>query len=166
MEQTVKNESALSKAETGITNNSTSTIFEEPNTGITKPPMLDPNAMFMHVVNNTENNKKEIDNIKAEQEKMKEFYRSSASLSKTVKIVIIILMIVPIIQVLVCGVIVYSLGIQDKLPNYLSYFLGGISVLSIIEFFVGAVKLYANEKSLEALKMRIDKIEEKISNKL
>ncbi len=79
------------------------------------------------------NLEEELKAVKRNQEKEKNLYDSVTSMAKTSKIVMLVLMAVPVIQVIVCAVIIYSLGIQDELPSLLSKGLGGIGVASVVE---------------------------------
>lgn len=65
-------------------------------------------------------------------------------------------MIMPIIQLLCCAGVVYSLGIEDELPGLINWVLGGVSLLSLVELIVGGVKLFLYEKRMDELEKKID----------
>lgn len=99
---------------------------------------------------------REVQKLEAESKKTLSFYDSTAKLNKTVRTVIIILMIIPIAQLLCCAGMVYSLGIEDKLPGLINWILGGVSILSLAELVIGGVKLFLYEKRMEAIEKKID----------
>lgn len=74
------------------------------------------------------------------------FYDTTSKLNKTVRTVVIILMIVPIIQLIWCFGAVYSLEIEDKLLGLIKRILGGLSIFSLVELIVGGIKLFLYEK--------------------
>ena len=94
--------------------------------------------------------------VQAASKKTLSFYDSTSKLNKTVQIVIIILMVIPVIQLLLCAGVVYSLGIEDELPGLINWILGSVSILSILELIVGGIKLYLYEKRMDELEKKID----------
>ena len=86
-------------------------------------------------------------------DKSNEFINESSKLSKTTRICLILLMIVPAIQLLLCAIVVYCLGINDKLPKLLNYFISGISFASMVE-------VYYFIKDFKDIKERLSKIED------
>lgn len=105
--------------------------------------------------------KKQVQKLQEESKKAESFYRSTAKLNNTVRVVVIVLMIIPIIQLILCTGVVYILGIEDKLPGLLKWVLGGVSVLSILELIVGGIKLYLYEKRMDELEKVVDEIKAK-----
>lgn len=101
---------------------------------------------------------KEVKKLKEETQKTASFYRSSTKLNNTVRTVVIILMVVPVIQLLCCTCIVYALGIEEELPNLLKWVLSGVSILSVLELIVGGIKLYLYEKRMDELEKKIDEL--------
>lgn len=99
---------------------------------------------------------KEVKEIQTKQGKLMEFYDSSTKLNKTVRIVIIVLMIIPALQLICCTGVVFYLGIQQKLSDLLNWVLGGVSLLSLVELIVGGVKLFLDEKKIENLEKKVD----------
>jgi uncharacterized integral membrane protein len=99
---------------------------------------------------------REVQELQTANKKTVSFYDSTSKLNKTVRIVIIILMMVPIVQALFCAGVVYSLGIEDELPGLLYWVLGGVSIFSIIEMIVGGIKLFLYEKRMDELEKKID----------
>ncbi len=99
---------------------------------------------------------REVKELQAANKKTSSFYDSTSKLNKTVRTVIIILMIVPIIQLLCCAGVVYSLGIEEELPGLINWILGSVSVLSLIELIVGGVKLFLYEKRMDELEKKIE----------
>lgn len=75
---------------------------------------------------------REVRELQAASKKTLSFYDSTSKLNKTVQIVIIILMVIPVIQLLLCAGVVYSLGIEDELPGLINWILGSVSILSIL----------------------------------
>ena len=99
---------------------------------------------------------REVRELQAARKKTSSFYDSTSKLNKTVRTVIIILMIVPVVQLLCCAGVVYSLGIEDELPGLINWILGGVSLLSLGELIVGGVKLFLYEKRMDELEKKID----------
>lgn len=99
---------------------------------------------------------REVRELQAANKKTSSFYDSTSKLNKTVRTVIIILMIVPVVQLLCCAGVVYSLGIEDELPGLINWILGGVSLLSLGELIVGGVKLFLYEKRMDELEKKID----------
>jgi hypothetical protein len=104
------------------------------------------------------NLRREVRELQAESKKKESFYDSTTKLNKTVRIVIIVLMIVPIVQLLCCAGAVYYLGIEDELPGLLYWVLGGVSLFSIVEMIVGGLKLFLYEKKMDELEKKIDEL--------
>lgn len=103
----------------------------------------------------------EVRKLQSESKKTLPFYDSTAKLNKTVRVVVIILMVIPIMQLLFCAGVVYSLGIEDELPGLLNWILGGVSIMSILELIVGGVKLFLYEKRMDELEKKIDAMSNK-----
>ena len=99
---------------------------------------------------------REVRELQAASKKTLSFYDSTSKLNRTVQIVIIILMVIPVIQLLLCAGVVYSLGIKDELPGLINWILGSVSILSILELIVGGIKLYLYEKRMDELEKKID----------
>lgn len=99
---------------------------------------------------------REVRELQAASKKTLSFYDSTSKLNKTVQIVIIILMVIPVIQLLLCAGVVYFLGIEDELPGLINWILGSVSILSILELIVGGIKLYLYEKRMDELEKKID----------
>lgn len=90
-----------------------------------------------------------------------QLYMEISKTSKVSRISIIILMIVPLIQLIVCWLIIVHYGKQEQLPNLLNYFLGGISILSIIEAALVPIKMYFDKRKNDEFDSRIKQLEEK-----
>ena len=102
--------------------------------------------------------KKDVQQLQEESKRTASFYQSSTKLNNTVRTVIIILMIVPVLQLIGCTCVVYALGIEDTLPNLLKWTLSGVSILSILELIVGGIKLYLYENRINELEKEIEKL--------
>ena len=85
-------------------------------------------------------------------------------LAHTSRIAMILLMFVPVIQLFICSVIVHNLGLEEKLPNILRWFLGGISLFSFVEMILLPIKIYHDSNKYAEFEKRIEKIESHISN--
>lgn len=101
--------------------------------------------------------KKDIDLLKKKQEKQDELIKSIRKLSDITQVVIVVLCIIPIIQVVVCGVLIHILGMQDKLNGLLNFSLTCLLGISITELFVGFLKVYGLDKRINVLEKMIDK---------
>lgn len=104
---------------------------------------------------------KDIRKVEKEQDRTQEFYRSITALSKISKTTLLILMVIPAIQLIVCAVIVYFLGVQEELPPLLIWFLSGVSILSIAEVLITALKYFMLENKVSELEKKIEKLEDK-----
>lgn len=117
---------------------------------------INANEMFIQNLVEVNNLKKEIDELKKGQRKAEDFYGSTANLNKTVQIVVIVLMIIPVLQLIACAVVVHYLGIQDKIASLLNWVLSGVSLLSLLELGIGGFKLFTIEKKLEEFEKKLD----------
>lgn len=99
-----------------------------------------------------------VKDLEKKEEQHAEFYRESARLSKTSRISLIVLMIVPVVQLLVCAIIVYSMGLEEKLPNILKWFLGGVSLLSVVEMIMTIIKGNSDKQKFDELEKEIEKL--------
>jgi hypothetical protein len=99
---------------------------------------------------------REVKELQDANKKTLSFYESASKLSNTVRVVVIILMIVPIVQLICCVGVVYFLGIEDKLPGLLRLVLSGVSIFSIIELTVGGFKLYFYETKMDKFEKDLD----------
>ena len=103
--------------------------------------------------------KQRVDDIEIKQKESEKFFKESASLTKTTRIAILILMLVPIFQLITCAVVVYYSGCDDKLSGLLKWIISSVSIFSIVEMIVGGIKLYMLDKQIENLNGRLDKID-------
>lgn len=99
--------------------------------------------------------KKDIEMIKCKQGKQDELIKSIRKLSDITHVVVLVLCIIPIVQVIVCGGLIYILGMQDKLNSLLNLSLTGLFSISILELLVGFFKVQGLDK-------RISELEEKL----
>ena len=104
----------------------------------------------------TEELRKEIEAIKTEQQKSKNFYTSLTKLGNVARFAVIMLMITPFLQLLACIVIVHYLGIQDQLPGLLYWVLSGVSILSVFEVGVLVFKFNSIENRIDQIEKNID----------
>lgn len=121
---------------------------------------INANDMFVQSLVEVNSLKKEIEELKKGQRKTDNFYSSSARMNNTIRVVVIVLMIIPVIQLIACAGVIYYLGIQESIASLLNWILSGISLVSFIELGVGGLKLYAIEKKLEELEKKCDSIKE------
>ena len=112
------------------------------------------------------NNQNEISDIKTRLEQIEKEQRANLKLkksltkfSKSANIIVWVLLLIPIIQVLACALVVYILGIQDKLPSSLTVLLTIISGLSVLEIIGFVVKFYKTDSKIDELQDKIDKLE-------
>lgn len=105
--------------------------------------------------------RKDIIRVEKEQDRTRNFYTGITKLARTSRIALIILMIAPVFQLILCTAIVYYLGIQDQLPGLLIWVLGGVSLLSIIEVVITAIKYFTLENKVNELEKKVEKLEDK-----
>ena len=103
--------------------------------------------------------KKEMEVLKDKQDKQDELLNSIQKLSDITHLVVLVLCIIPIIQVVVSGVLIYILGMQDKLNGLLNFTLTCLFGISAVELIGGFLKVYGLNK-------RIDNLEGKIKEKM
>ena len=103
--------------------------------------------------------KKRLDQVEKEQKDDIRLKKSLTKFSKSANIIVWVLLLIPIIQVLACALVVYMLGVQDKLPNVLTVLLSIVSGFSILEIIGFVVKFYKTDSKLEELQDKIDKLE-------
>lgn len=113
-----------------------------------------PNDYLFSVIQRIGALEKDIQDIKESNKKTSSFFQSSAKLNDTIRVVVIILLLIPLIQLILCTCIVYHLGIEDELPNLLKWSLSWISILSIIEIIIGGLKIYMLDKRIELLEKK------------
>lgn len=117
-----------------------------------------PNAeILIGTIGHLHDLQKEVQELQEKSKKTVSFYDSGARLNRTVRVVVIVLMVIPFLQLISCAAVVYLLGIEDELPNLLNWVLGTVSVLSLVELIMGSIKLFLYEK-------RMDELEEKINS--
>lgn len=102
---------------------------------------------------------KDIMRIEREQDKTRDFYKGIAKLTKVSRIAIIALMIVPVLQLIACTATVYYLGIQEELSGLLTWILSSVSILSLIEVGITALKYFALENKIDDFEKRLDNLE-------
>lgn len=112
--------------------------------------------MLISTIGQLHDLQREVRELQAGNKKTVSFYDSTTKLNKTVRTVVIILMIVPVVQLLCCAGVVYSLGIEDELLGILNWILGGVSLLSLIELIIGGVKLFLYEKRMDEIERKIE----------
>lgn len=116
---------------------------------------------FGHFYSELEKTKKDVTAIRAEQERNKDFIRRMAALAKTSRVAIIVLMVLPVLQLVLCAAIVYYLGIQENLSGLINWIIGGIGALSFLEVLITAVKYFSLENKVNDFEKRLDKLETK-----
>lgn len=158
-----------SKAESGT---ATKTVFSSP-TSCDNCPKINPSSssstsnrifdsdILVSTIGQLVELKKEVQELQEESKKAESFYNSTTKLNNTVRTVVIVLMIVPVLQLICCTGVIYALGIEEKLSGLLKWALGGISLFSIIELIVGGVKLYWYEKRMDIIEKDIDELKKK-----
>lgn len=104
---------------------------------------------------------KDIQRVEKEQDRTRNFYNAITKLSDVSRIVLLILLVIPIVQLIACTAVVYYLGIQEQLSSLLTWVLSSVSVLSIAEVVLIPVKLFTMEKRMDDIEKKIDKIVEK-----
>lgn len=102
---------------------------------------------------------KDIMRVEKEQDKTRDFYKGITKLAKVSRIAIIVLMIVPVLQLIACTATVYYLGIQEELSGLLTWILCSVSILSLIEVGITALKYFTLEHKVDEFEKRLDKIE-------
>ena len=115
--------------------------------------------MLFTAIGELNNLKKEIEDLKKHDLQSSSFFQSSTNLNKTVRIVVIILMLVPLIQLILCTAVVYYLGIQEEISGLLNWVLGGVTLLSFVEVFLGGSKLYQLNSRMDATEKKIEKLD-------
>lgn len=102
----------------------------------------------------------QVDELKKEIKKTKDFYKSITQLSKISRIAIIFLLAIPVLQIIACAVIVYYLGIQEQLSSIINWLLGGVSVASILEVITFFYKMFSWDKRLKKLETEKENLQE------
>lgn len=128
------------------------------NTSSSSTPGFSSSDMLFSTIGQLHDLQQEVQKLQNASRKTLSFYDSTSKLNNTVRTVVIILMLIPIAQLLLCVAVVYSLGIQDELPGLLSWALSGVGIASIIELSVGGAKLFHFDKRIEAIEKRIDSL--------
>ena len=100
---------------------------------------------------------KEVNQLQKEQRKTSEYYKENAKLAKTSRILMIILMVIPGIQLIACTAVVYYLGIENQLTAFLRWIIGSVSILSISEKVFTAFKYFSLENKVDELKKAVEK---------
>ena len=103
--------------------------------------------------------KKEVDAIQEELDTTRDFYNSTNRLAKTTRRVVQFLAIIPLLQLVVCGIIVYILGIQEELPGILNWVLSAVSLASILEIILYIIHWNQLKIKVEELEKKVDKME-------
>lgn len=116
-------------------------------------------TLLFHNQNDISDIKKRLEQIEKEQKDNHKLKKSLTKFSKSANIIVWVVLLIPIIQVLACALIVYILGIQDKLPNTLTVLLTIISGLSVLEIIGFVVKFYKTDSKVDELQDKIDKLE-------
>ena len=93
-----------------------------------------------------------IKKIEENQKKQDTLFASITKLNNISSGAITFLMLVPLLQLFLCVLVVYGLGVEDKLPALLKWFLSGISIASLVEVVYSFF-------GINSLKKRIDDIE-------
>lgn len=114
-------------------------------------------GLFKQFSNEQTENSLRINSLENEVNQLKNNLNENAKLAKTARISLILLMLVPMIQVIVCAAIIFGLGKEEQLPNLLKWFMSGISIMSVLE-------IIACFTDLKQFKDRIDNIENKIKS--
>lgn len=117
-------------------------------------------VLLTQSLSDIKNLQEDILKVEKKQDRTDEFYNGIAKLTKISKIAIIILMIIPVLQLIACAAVVYYLGIQEQLSGLLTWILGGVSLLSIVEVGITAIKYFTLENKVEELEKKIKKLED------
>lgn len=118
------------------------------------------NELLITCISKSDKLEKQVDKLEKQQETTRSFYNSLAKFSSTTRIIVIVLMFIPLLQLIACAGIVYYLGIQDKIASLINWILGGVSILSLGEVIIIPVKLFLLDKRMDDFEKRLDKIEE------
>lgn len=114
-------------------------------------------GVLYHCIAKVENLEKEVENLKKNQKSQEDYYISGKKLNDIIRAALMLLcLIVPCVQLICCTGVVYSLGIQKSLPGILSWFLGGLSFLSIIEVIIASMKFFSITNKLSELEKRLN----------
>lgn len=135
-----------------------------PQTTVAQSPVsgnmgADLSQLLYQFMNDTSELRKKVDELEKKQRKSERFFGEVTALAKVSRIVMIILMIIPVVQLIACVLVVNYIGCNDKLIPLLNWVISGISVLSIIEMIYGGVKIYLFNRDIEEIKKKIDKYE-------
>lgn len=114
-------------------------------------------SMLSHTIGELQKLKEEFEKLQKEVEKSKSFYDSATKVNNTVFIVLIVFLLIPVLQLVVCAGVLYFLGIQDNLLEFFKWGLGGIGLLSLVQVVIWGIKVFYHGK-------RIDDLEKKIEN--
>ena len=120
-------------------------------------------SILVSVIEDFSHIKQEVQKLQDEIKSVEPYYESSTKLNNTVRIVIILLMMVPLLQLLCCIGVVYTLGIEEKLSGLLKLFINGIGILSIVELIFGGVKLFLFDNRLGLIEKEIEELKRKQS---
>lgn len=112
-------------------------------------------GVIMELANQTNELKNKVQELDKQQQITHDFYEESKKLAKTSRIVLTLLMCAPCIQLVICAVVVYYLGIQDNISPLLNWLLGGLSVFSIIEVIITAIKYFMLENKVETIEKKL-----------
>ena len=115
--------------------------------------------MLITCISKSDKLEKQVDKIEKQQETTRNFYNSLAKFSSTTRVIVILLMFIPLLQLIACAGIVYYLGIQEKNSSLINWVLGGVSILSLGEVIIIPVKLFLLDKRMDDFEKRLDKIE-------
>lgn len=117
------------------------------------------NELLITCISKSDKLEKQVDKIEKQQETTRNFYNSLAKFSSTTRVIVILLMFIPLLQLIACAGIVYYLGIQEKNSSLINWVLGGVSILSLGEVIIIPVKLFLLDKRMDDFEKRLDKIE-------
>lgn len=105
---------------------------------------------------------KDIMKVEKEQDRTFGFYKGIEKLTHTSRIAITVLMIIPAFQLIACTAIVYYLGIQERLSGLLTWILGGVSIFSVVEILITALKYTMLESKVSELEKKVEKFADTI----
>lgn len=118
------------------------------------------NDLLITCISKSDRLEKQVDKIEKQQETTRNFYNSLEKFSSTTRVIVIILMFIPLLQLIACTGVIYYLGIQEKIAPLINWVLGGVSVLSLGEVIIIPIKLFLLDKRMDDFEKRLDKMEE------
>lgn len=122
---------------------------------------FDPAAVYVETLKSCLSDIERLENrvrtLEQNDAKREDYFKEAASLAQTSRFAVIALMSVPVLQLLACAVVVYYLGLEEKLPSILNWFIGGVGLFSVIDMIITIIKANSD-------KQKLDRIEKDIEN--